>query len=123
MRLGYWLNPWWREGARLDSPQSPEECRQNLERETGVLWDKPILRVLIRRADAVVLRVSHVMVHNAFEMLAVVRLRPGGHGTQVEITFRSQYFTAARPDRAKLLDFIAQTTSGQRYPDASLLPM
>jgi cytochrome c biogenesis protein CcdA len=33
--------------------------------------------------------------HNGFETLAVVTLRPGGHGTQVEITSRSHYFVAA----------------------------
>ena len=33
--------------------------------------------------------------HNAFETLAVVTLQPGGHGTQVEITSRSDYLVAA----------------------------
>jgi hypothetical protein len=121
-----------------------------------------------------VLQVRHMLTRNSLAMFADVRLRPGGHGTQVEITLRSQYFAAVfmtfwlgmvslftvvglvavltgtaelqgalsvfpfllfgfgfiafgrlltRPDRATLLDFIAQVTGAQRYPDAQLPPM
>jgi ABC-type multidrug transport system permease subunit len=37
-----------------------------------------------------ILRRRERWLHNSFRMLADVRLRPGGHGTQVEITLRSQ---------------------------------
>jgi hypothetical protein len=79
----------------LDSPRSPDDCRRALESETSKFWGKPILRGLLPKADGMVLRVRHTMLRNSFEMLADVRLRPGGRGTQVEITLRSHYFAAA----------------------------
>jgi hypothetical protein len=60
-----------------------------------VFWGKPFVRGLIPRADGIVLRQRNMWVRNSFQTYADVRLRPGGHGTQVEITLRSQYFVAA----------------------------
>jgi hypothetical protein len=79
----------------LDSPRSPDDCRRALEAETGIFFGKPILRSPIRRGDLVVLHVRHWWLSNAFETLAVVALHPGGDGTRMDITFRSQYFVAA----------------------------
>jgi hypothetical protein len=107
-----------------------------------------------------------MFLRSGLQMLAVVNLRPGGHGTELRITLRSEYFGAAfltlwlglailfnigilaaalsgaahvqdlgftigfpifgvgivalnrliaNPDRARLLDFIRQTTGAQDH--------
>jgi hypothetical protein len=40
------------------------------------------------------LRARHVMLNNSFQTLADVRLKPGGHGTLVDVALRSSYFVA-----------------------------
>jgi hypothetical protein len=42
-----------------------------------------------------VLHLRHLWWHNAFQTFAAVKLRPGGHGTEVSVTLRSSYFVAA----------------------------
>ncbi len=149
----------------LDSPRSPDECRKALLSETGVLWSRPVLRSVLPRGDAVVLKLRHMFLRSGLQMIGVVTLRPGGHGTEVVVTVRSEYFGAAfitlwsgfavlfavfilgeaivgaahfgfedlifigwflgfgigfitlnrliaHPDRARLLDFIGETTGG-----------
>ena len=131
--------------------------------ETGVLWSRPVLRNLLPRGDAVLLKVRHMFLRSGLQMIGVVKLRPGGHGTEVVVTLRSEYYGAtfltlwlgfvllfavfilgevivgaahvedlifigwflgfgigfialnrliAHPDRARLLEFIGETTGG-----------
>jgi hypothetical protein len=51
--------------------------------------------LISRRSDGIVLRRRHVMLNNSFETLADVKLQPGGQGTQVHVTLRSNYLVAA----------------------------
>ena len=54
-----------------------------------------MLRYPITFGDALVLRMRHLWMRNSYFPLAVVHLRPGGRGTQVEVTLRSHYLLAA----------------------------
>jgi hypothetical protein len=79
----------------FDSSLSPDECRKALETQTATLWGAPVLRGLIPRGDGLILRARHTFLNNSFQTLADVKLRPGGHGTLVEVTLRSSYFVSA----------------------------
>jgi len=62
--------------------------------ETGVLWSRPVLRSVLPRGDAVALKLRH-MFRSGLQTVGVVNLRPGGHGTEVVVTLRSEYFGTA----------------------------
>jgi len=53
------------------------------------------LRNLVPRGDAVILKLRHMLLRSGLQMLAEVNLRPGGHGTELRVTLRSEYFGAA----------------------------
>jgi hypothetical protein len=63
--------------------------------ETGLIGGKPVLHNIIPRSDGVVLRRRHQWIHNSFQTVAFVKLQPGGHGTEVHVTLRSNYLVAA----------------------------